>query len=142
MNLSEDIKAGMRSKHATTTEHSPLPLVYACSGCSGAAQMANDLALRLDRGGLARMSCVAGIGGDVPAILQMARSARAILVLDGCRLHCARRCLERHAISIGMHIDLSAEGVRKRMGEQAPAEEVQEIWRRVVLPTLDSLQAA
>jgi uncharacterized metal-binding protein len=141
MNLSEGIKAGARSQRSAANEP-PLPLVYACSGCSGAAQMANDLALRLDRGGLARMSCIAGIGGDVPAILHMARSARAILVLDGCRLHCARHCLERHALSIDMHIDLSAEGVRKRMGEQAPAEEVQEIWRRVVLPTLDSLQAA
>ena len=27
----------------------PLPLVYSCSGCSSAAQMANHLALRLDR---------------------------------------------------------------------------------------------
>ncbi|WP_258292173.1 putative zinc-binding protein, partial [Escherichia marmotae] len=29
------------------------PLVYSCSGCSSAAQMANHLALRLDRAGQA-----------------------------------------------------------------------------------------
>ena len=28
-----------------------LPLVYSCSGCSSAAQMANHVALRLDREG-------------------------------------------------------------------------------------------
>jgi len=32
-----------------TTEYDELPLVYSCSGCSSAAQMANDLAVRLDR---------------------------------------------------------------------------------------------
>ena len=30
-----------------------LPLVYACSGCSSAAQMANHFALKLDREGVA-----------------------------------------------------------------------------------------
>ena len=51
-----------------------LPLVYSCSGCSNLAQLANDLALRLDRDGLAEMSCIAGVGGDVPALV--GRSAR------------------------------------------------------------------
>ncbi len=118
-----------------------LPLVYACSGCSGAAQMANDLAVRLDRHGYARMSCVAGLGGDVPAILQLARCACRIVVLDGCRLHCARRCVERHGIAIDDHVDLSAEGILKRMGENAPAEELETIWRQVILPRVTSVAA-
>ena len=32
---------------------SPRPLVYACSGCSSAAQLANHVAVRLDRSGVA-----------------------------------------------------------------------------------------
>lgn len=48
-----------------------LPLVYACSGCSNAAQLANHFALRLTRAGLAEMSCIAGVGGQVPALLRM-----------------------------------------------------------------------
>ncbi len=46
-----------------------LPLVYSCSGCSSAAQLANHVALQLDRRGLAEMSCIAGVGGDVPYLL-------------------------------------------------------------------------
>jgi uncharacterized metal-binding protein len=41
------------------------PLVYSCSGCSSSAQMANYLAVQLDRQGLAEMSCIAGVGGNV-----------------------------------------------------------------------------
>jgi uncharacterized metal-binding protein len=40
---------------------SELPLVYSCSGCSSAAQMANSIALRLDREGHAEMSCISEI---------------------------------------------------------------------------------
>jgi uncharacterized metal-binding protein len=37
-----------------------LTLVYSCSGCSNAAQLANHLAVRLDRTGVAEMS----VGGS------------------------------------------------------------------------------
>jgi uncharacterized metal-binding protein len=64
-----------------------LPLVYACSGCSSAAQLANHVAVRLDRDGDAEMSCVAGLGGDVPSIMRKATDAaaagRPIVAIDG-----------------------------------------------------------
>jgi uncharacterized metal-binding protein len=41
-----------------------IPLVYSCSGCSSAAQMANYLAIQMDRKNLAEMSCIAGVGGN------------------------------------------------------------------------------
>ena len=44
------------------------PLIYSCSGCSSAAQLANHLAIRMDRAGAAEMSCLAGLGGDVKYI--------------------------------------------------------------------------
>ncbi|MCP4342993.1 MAG: zinc-binding protein, partial [Desulfobulbaceae bacterium] len=51
-----------------------IPLVYSCSGCSSAAQLANTLALNLDRDGEAQMSCIAGVGGDVPNFVHQATS--------------------------------------------------------------------
>ncbi len=52
-----------------------LTLVYSCSGCSSVAQMANHLALRLDHEGLAEMSCIAGVGGDVPPLVRKLKEA-------------------------------------------------------------------
>src|SRR5690606_2179578 len=60
------------------------PLVYSCSGCSSAAQMANQLALWLDREGAAEMSCIAGVGGGVTGLVRTAQAGRPILALDGC----------------------------------------------------------
>lgn len=92
------------------------PLVYSCSGCSSAAQMTNYLALRLDRLGHAQMSCIAGVGGGVPALVKIARSGRPILALDGCPLECVRHCLARHGITASVHVRLDDHGVRKRNG--------------------------
>lgn len=94
-----------------------LPLVYSCSGASSAAQLANFLALRLDRLGAAEMSCIAGVGGDVPVLLRTAKSGRPIIALDGCPLHCAARSLRRHGVEPDRHLDLSVLGVRKAKHE-------------------------
>ena len=93
---------------------SPLPLVYSCSGCSSAAQMANSLAVRLDREGVAEMSCIAGVGGNVAELVKVARSGRPMLVLDGCPLACAKKCLDQRGIAPDAHVVLSGFGVKRR----------------------------
>ena len=94
-----------------------LRLVYSCSGCSNVAQLANNLALRLDRQGLAEMSCIAGVGGHVAALVNKAKSGRRIVALDGCPLQCVSGCLAQHAIQPDIHLILSESGLRKRYGE-------------------------
>ncbi len=92
----------------------PVPIVYACSGCSGAAQLANDVAVALDRGDVAEMSCIVGVGGDVPSLTKLARSGRPIVALDGCPLDCVRMVLARHQIVPIEHIRMSDHGCDKR----------------------------
>lgn len=94
------------------------PLVYACSGCSNVAQLANDLAVVLDREGHAEMSCIAGIGGQVKSMVRTAqramKSGRAILAIDGCSLGCVRQCLQHIAVVPTWHIEVTAHGFTKR----------------------------
>lgn len=98
-------------------ERTDFPLVYSCSGCSSAAQLANHLAVRLDRDGLAEMSCIAGVGGNVKSLVRLARDAaesgRPILAIDGCALACTRACLAQRGIAPTAHVQLAEEGVRK-----------------------------
>jgi len=84
-----------------------LPLVYSCSGCSSAAQMADDLAVRLDRERVAEMSCIAGVGGDVGSLVDTARSGRPMLVIGGCPLECAQKSLEQHDVTPDRHMNLA-----------------------------------
>ncbi|NMM92175.1 zinc-binding protein [Rhodococcus sp. SRB_17] len=108
------------------------PLVYACSGCSSAAQLANQVAVRLDRSGVAEMSCIAGVGGDVASLVKTARSGRPILALDGCALVCVHSSLARHGIVPARHYQLQQYGVRKRQHEDFDPEQAQQVLDRVV----------
>lgn len=110
-----------------------LPLVYSCSGCSSAAQMANDLALRLDRAGLAEMSCIAGVGGDVKPLVRTARSGRPILALDGCRLNCVKSCLARHGVEPARHVMLANHGVRKTLHTDYDRDEADRVYLDLAL---------
>lgn len=104
-----------------------LPLVYSCSGCSSAAQLANHVAVQLDRSGVAEMSCIAGVGGDVPALLKVALSGRPMLVIDGCALECAKKTLARHGVTPEVHLQLGQHGVRKRFHADFDAQQARQV---------------
>ena len=127
------------------------PLVYSCSGCSSAAQLANHVAVRLDRSGVAEMSCIAGVGGDVASLVKTARSGRPIIALDGCPLVCVQSSLARHGIAPARHYQLQQYGVRKRQHEDFDPAQALEVLQRVVqdlqdaplaLPAAAALQAS
>ncbi|HOZ84221.1 MAG TPA: putative zinc-binding protein [Niabella sp.] len=107
------------------------PLIYSCSGCSSAAQMANHLAIKIDRSGSAEMSCIAGVGGNVKSLVKTANSGRKIIVLDGCPLACAKACLNNHNIAPDAHFDLTKFGVKKQKGVDFDRDEVEEVFQKL-----------
>ena len=116
------------------------PLVYACSGCSSAAQMANQLALWLDRDGMAEMSCIAGVGGGVTGLVRTARNGHASLALDGCVLACVSACLARAGVSADQHVLLSDFGVKKRRHADFDPQQARQVYQHEVLPRAESLR--
>lgn len=91
----------------------PATVVYACSGCSDAGELADLVARRLVREGVAEMSCLAGIGGRVKPLVNQAARAQRILVVDGCPLNCARHTLELAGFNRFEHLELHQLGLRK-----------------------------
>jgi uncharacterized metal-binding protein len=92
------------------------PLVYSCSGCSSAAQMANFIAVQLDRMEVAEMSCIAGVGGNIKSLVRTA---------------CAKACLSHHSVKSDIHIDLSGMGVPKRLHEDFSMKDANEILNKI-----------
>lgn len=109
-----------------------LPLVYSCSGCSSAAQTANQVAIKMDREKIAEMSCIAGVGGDVKPLVRTAKSGRDIIAIDGCPLACCKSCLARHDVQPKHHFDLSKFDVPKRLGEDPDPQLVQNAYNQIL----------
>jgi uncharacterized metal-binding protein len=97
---------------ATAPGH-PDTVVYACSGCSDAGEIADRVARQLTRAGVARMSCLAGIGGRVKSLVTTAEKAERILVVDGCTLNCAAHTLKLAGFNKFDHLELHTLGVKK-----------------------------
>lgn len=108
-----------------------IPLIYSCSGCSSAAQMTNYLAVQLDRRGIAEMSCITGIGGNISTLVKKAKSDRDIVVIDGCPLSCSKACLRNHQIEPAIHIELSSLGVKKLLHQDFNVEEAKTILEMI-----------
>ncbi len=101
--------------------------------------MANQMALWLDREGLAEMSCIAGVGGGVSGLVQTAQSGRPILALDGCVLACAAACLGQAGVIADGHVLLSDSGVKKRKHADFDQVQAREVYLRAVVPRARAL---
>jgi uncharacterized metal-binding protein len=91
----------------------PATVVYACSGCSDAGEIADRIARQLARDGAAQMSCLAGIGGRVISLVAKAEKAEHILVVDGWPLNCAAHTLKFAGFQKFDHLELHKIGMRK-----------------------------
>ena len=82
------------------------PVIYACSGCSDAGELADRVARQLSREGIGEMSCLAGIGGRVKPLMMKGQKAQRIIVIDGCPLNCARHTLRLAGMTNVEHVEL------------------------------------
>lgn len=91
------------------------PVVFACSGCSPAGQLANQLALELDPRGIAEMSCLAGLGAEKPVFLNLAER-RPVWIIDGCPIECGGGIADKVQRPAVLHLRLHDFGIKKREG--------------------------
>jgi len=70
-------------------------LIYACSGAADVGEIADRVARKLRSEGLAKMTCLAGIGAGLSGYVQSAIGADVNITIDGCKTACAKKTLER-----------------------------------------------
>jgi len=96
-------------------------LLFACSGAADVGAIADQAARGLNRDGVGKMYCLAGIGGRVPGILTTTAAAGKILAIDGCGLDCAKNTLEQAGFKASAHLRLTDMGFEKGKSPANPA---------------------
>jgi uncharacterized metal-binding protein len=74
-------------------------LIYACSGAADVGEIADQVARRLRSEGVAKMTCLAGIGAGLPNYVQSAKSTDMNIAIDGCPVACAKKTLEKIGVT-------------------------------------------
>lgn len=104
---------GIKRMRPSSAADKPLPVVFACAGCSPVAKLSWEVAKELDRRGVAEMSCLAGVGARRPSFLKQIRD-RPVWVVDGCPISCGLGILQLVGRAIDWRIRLDSLGYRKR----------------------------
>lgn len=92
-------------------------MLFACSGGgSNVGQISNSAALEITKEGKAKMYCLAGLGGHVPGIIEAAKQAKKIIVIDGCPVLCAKKMVEHVGLKVDELIVVTDEDIEKTPG--------------------------
>ena len=102
-------------------------LLYACSGGANVAEMSDRAARQLMREGLGSMFCLAGLGADLPNMVQQAKNADLNLVIDGCPVDCGRKIFERHGLKNVQYVRVTDLGIEKKKGVPVTEAEVAKV---------------
>lgn len=84
-------------------------IVYTCSGCCPEGKAGDLVGRKLREEGFARCgnSCLAGIGAGYPRFLKAAQEASEVIVIDGCKMVCAKTMLKKANITATSYVLLN-----------------------------------
>ena len=94
--------------------------MFSCSGAADTAEIADRAVRKLHSEGVAKMYCLAGIGGRVELIVLNTQAAKSLVAVDGCDTDCAKRTLESAGFSGFRHIRITDLGMEKGKTEVTP----------------------
>jgi len=106
-------------------------LLYACSGAANVAEIADRAARKLTSSGCGAMFCLAGLGADMPDMVQIARDADLNLVIDGCSVECAKAIFDRHGLTNYRQIKVTDLDIEKTKGARATDAQVDAVFVKV-----------
>ena len=101
-------------------------LIFACSGAADVGAIADGAARKMAKDGVAKMFCLAGIGGRASGILETTKAAEKILAIDGCSTDCVKHCLELAGFTDFEHLRVTDQGMEKGSTPVSP-ERIAEI---------------
>lgn len=88
-------------------------VVFACSGAADVGELADRVARRATQNGGPKMACLAAVSARVGPIVDAAKTAGAVLAIDGCSVDCTRTTLEAAGVRGSLHVRLDEMGFEK-----------------------------
>ena len=88
-------------------------LVFPCSGAADVGELADRAARKLSKETCVKLSCLAGIGGNISGFIASANGADLVIAMDGCPVGCAKKTLETHGVKKFKHLKVTDCGFEK-----------------------------
>lgn len=106
-------------------------IIYSCSGSSNVGQLANEVTVELARAGKGSMGCLVGLSANISTMVQNAKAADALLVVDGCNVKCGSKVLERAGLTGFDSVVIVEMGIVKNHDLRGDREIMPELFGRI-----------
>lgn len=106
-------------------------LVLACSGASDVGHLSDLVARKLRDNNQRAMKCLAMVAANNQPLIDSLKLAN-VLVIDGCKIDCGKKIMEKAGVANYNYIRLSDWGFKKGQSPVSP-ETINELYKKVVL---------
>ena len=106
-------------------------MILPCSGGSNVGQLSNQAAVELNREGFGKMSCLAGVGGELMGFVHSAMTTPVVVVIDGCPAGCGKACFEKVDVPVKVYLVLTDLGIEKNGEMELKTEEIEKVKEAV-----------
>lgn len=106
-------------------------MILACSGGSNVGQLSNRAAIELTQEGVGKMFCLAGIGGRLSGFVQSAKDVASLVVIDGCKIGCAKAILNHADIPVSNYLVITDLNIEKNKDFNLAATDIDAVKNAV-----------
>ncbi|MEI7856357.1 MAG: putative zinc-binding protein [Methanomicrobiales archaeon] len=122
----------MEVQKSSCSAEGKMRIIYSCSGIgSNVGQLANAAACKLSREGHGSGSCLAGLGGGIEKLINVAKSADERIVIDGFPVGCAKKIMDDKGLTIDNYVLITDLGIIKTPGPSYDGGDVQKVINAV-----------
>ena len=93
-------------------------IIFPCSGQANTGQISNEAAIRLSEEGYGSFLCTALLASQPDFILKKIGEKDEVIILDGCKMACTKKIVEKSGIAIKKHIIITDLGIEKKSGHR------------------------
>jgi uncharacterized metal-binding protein len=124
------------------THAKDLIIVATCDGASSTGQIGNEVGRRLTKTypNTVRMCCLSAVGAGSKTHIDIFKSAKAVIAINGCQLMCASKVLRDKGIQTSYEVVVAKEGIDKLPSLDFSDEEVMKIANKIVNDFLSRMQ--
>lgn len=118
---------GCSCSEAEQAEEVTKRLIFPCAGVANTGQLTNCAAIQLTEEGYGGAACIALLAAGAEGIVEAARDADEVIILDGCPARCAGKIAEAKGICAAQTIVVTELGIEKSGSREYTDDDVETV---------------
>ena len=94
-------------------QNEPKRIIFPCAGQANVGQLTNLAAVQLTEEGYGSIACIALLATGSASLVENARNADEVVILDGCPMLCGKKIAEEKGVHETQHLVVTELGIAK-----------------------------